>query len=836
MSAEDRLRGPATSYGGRGAALLCLLGLALANDALGPLARSTARLGAATCLSLVLLAVLATSRMPAPAGPLRWIGILLLVPAAFLSVTRAPLAEGTALAAALCVLVAASLARGAAQAAAARLESAAAAGLLLAGCTLAMQRSDAVWRWAEGATRQVTTALGAASGAGTSLGPSVAGLPLVLLVLAYAAAGARRLPRRQAPALLVGLIWIVVLTLLLWSAGIPVWLRAFNTMVASLELISADMSVAGYPASVVAFFPAFLFAILLVPALALPPAGGAPSSAPRSARYMAGFLALAAAAFVAGLCAGLPALRPVDPADRPVIALLDRGLVSWDRPMVGRTGLENAGMFGLLPRYLRAAGFEVNLRSDALSEASLEGARVAVVINPTQSLPAEERNALERFVRAGGGLLVLGDHTDIGGSMNPLNELLEPYGVSFRFDSAFTPGHWHNNTGFRVPVLTGDLDDANNKLQQSTGASLRLRHPAAAVATARWGFSDAGDRANKDNAFLGDYIHQASEPFGDLPVVALAYYGDGRVIVFGDTSPFQNISVPFSWPFVARVFLLAGGRHQAAAGALAALGAGLSVLLVLGALARGRLRPMAAVAAGLFAGCLVSAGATLRAAPRPIPEDPAIALVDAAHLNDVSLDLWEDESLSGLNVNLSRNGYLPLVQRSDAADWLPAAKLLVSISPRRPHAFREREVLRSWIAGGGHLVLGLGWDEKQPAMPLLELAGLDVAPVPLGPVPVLRKISDDEVFRRLQIEPHFARAWPITGSQVGAAEVLYAEGQYPIVVSRRLDAGRFTLIADPLFLLNKTLEEEGAAWLGNIAFLRTLLEPPGRGASTGGAP
>ena len=40
--------------------------------------------------------------------------------------------------------------------------------------------------------------------------------------------------------------------------------------------------------------------------------------------------------------------------------------------------------------------------------------------------------------------------------------------------------------------------------------------------------------------------------------------------------------------------------------------------------------------------------------------------------------------------------------------------------------------------------------------------------------------------------------------------------------------GSFTLIADPKFLLNRTLEQEGAAWQGNVVFLKKLFEhPPG---------
>src|SRR5262249_49472270 len=134
------------------------------------------------------------------------------------------------------------------------------------------------------------------------------------------------------------------------------------------------------------------------------------------------------------------------------------------------------------------------------------------------------------------------------------------------FDSAFTPHHWIYNAGFRPGPLTAGLDEANSRFKQSTGASLTLTSPAEPVATARWGFSDFGDRANKDNAFLGDYIHQAQEPFGDLPVVALSRHGQGRVIVFGDTSAFQNIALPSAWPFVTQVFMVAAGTNSSVAG------------------------------------------------------------------------------------------------------------------------------------------------------------------------------------------------------------------------------------------------------------------------------
>jgi hypothetical protein len=43
-----------------------------------------------------------------------------------------------------------------------------------------------------------------------------------------------------------------------------------------------------------------------------------------------------------------------------------------------------------------------------------------------------------------------------------------------------------------------------------------------------------------DRSYLGDRRHNPGEKIGDLVLVAEARYGNGRMLVFGDTSPFQN--------------------------------------------------------------------------------------------------------------------------------------------------------------------------------------------------------------------------------------------------------------------------------------------------------
>jgi hypothetical protein len=812
-----------------------LLALALAGAHLGPMSFATARLGAAAAIAVAAAALLGgRARRDDRTGEgsaARW-PLLIALLAATLLVARAPSPEWALPATTLALLAADLLARRSGlERAALPLGPVWAAGLALTAFGFLTGRSAGAWIAIEELTRRATSALGRLSGAGTILGPSVAAVPLLVLFLAYLAARLAA-ARGEGGRIALAAAWVALLAAVGWSVGVPLALRGFNTAYTATALRSlADMPVPSYPASVAVFLPLVLFLVWLAPVTLC--AGGpfaprvaAPQDEAGRRSLRQGLFALAGAA--ATFLIAQPALRLPPPEARPVVTLLDRGMVDWSVPSPGAQGLENAGMFGMLPRYLQAAGFEARVRRDALDPEALAATQVVVIINPKEALSAEERAALAAHVRGGGGLVVMGDHTDILGTRDPLNALLEPYGVAFRFDSAFTPGHWHNDAGFFPGPLTRRLDDANSRLQQSTGASLELRAPAEPVATARWGFSDAGNRDNEENAFLGDYIYQASEPLGDLPVIAMSRFGRGRVIVFGDTSGFQNIALPHSFEFVTRVMHTAAGVERGAA--RAAVPAGLAAFLAAALFLAFARRPRPEVAAAFLSGTFLGLAAAGALAARLEPARPAtggrLAVVDAAHFNNASLDLWDARSLSGLNVNLARNGWLPVIDREGDAACLEAAQVFVTVAPRRPFSPGELRRLRASLERGGQAVLAVGWEEAAGSRSLLDFFGLSIAPVPLGPVPVLRKIADPEVFQRLQIEPHFSSAWPVEGIAATGDEILYASDSYPVVVRRRVGRGSLTIVADGRFLLNKTLEEEGSSWQGNVAFLRRLFPRP----------
>ncbi len=60
---------------------------------------------------------------------------------------------------------------------------------------------------------------------------------------------------------------------------------------------------------------------------------------------------------------------------------------------------------------------------------------VLIIKTPEEPIPDAEQAAIERFVRRGGGLLLVGDHTNLLGMGTHLNALSDKHGIRFRYDS-----------------------------------------------------------------------------------------------------------------------------------------------------------------------------------------------------------------------------------------------------------------------------------------------------------------------------------------------------------------------------------------------------------------
>ncbi len=480
---------------------------------------------------------------------------------------------------------------------------------------------------------------------------------------------------------------------------------------------------------------------------------------------------------------------------------------SFERP--SRTSLTGSPLprFGALPIYLRAMGYEVLLSGNPLESGVLDSASLLAVFNPRVPLGPEGRVRLHTFLQRGGTLLLVGDHTNVGGILVALNSFLQDSPLRFRFDTAistYSSTSVNLATGFPQHPLRGEGRMWRENVAWGTGASLEVRWPGCILFTMKEGFSDEGDPHNGPS-FLGNYRLDPGELAGDIPLLALSRVGHGRVVVFGDTGLFQDPSLFVSASFVDRVFAYAtGGRRQVwpaeGMGAILAA-AGLFLLL-----RHGRPRVLLATCALLY---LLSIGIH-RPWARIEPHFAGfgqLAVYDLAHAENIDR-LGSEKSVQTLNCLLLAKGYLPVAAWARRSDLIQSASLILVLDPKKPFSSSSAEQLLQKEAEGGIVLMCVGSEQADNAKRLLSPLGLAVSATPLGSGV---EAGSDVVFDS---------AFGINVLTPGPVVVRRLWG-YAVVVCAGRGRGRSVLISDSQFVSDANLSGHA----GNIALLDSLLTP-----------
>jgi hypothetical protein len=531
-------------------------------------------------------------------------------------------------------------------------------------------------------------------------------------------------------------------------------------------------------------------------------------------------------------------------------------LGTWDTPQYGKYGKDGVGMFGLWPIYLTTLGYESELlvenktaflnitqppnqnitqylnfidyvsiiESPKITKDVLKDTSIFVVTNLNLSFTPEEQAIIWDFVNNGGSLLVLGDHTNVGGMQYPLNELLSPVGISFRFNAALPldeTNKWLTCTRFLQHPVTMPLKGID-ELQYGVGASLNISTVAFPVVIGTYALSDQGNQSGADLAYLGDYTYNKGEQLGDVILVAASYYGQGKVLVFGDTSSFQNTALPFSYPFLESTFSWLSSTQN---GTINTLQVGFSILLLIGAVLVYRFSKNNAIPFVSFPVMFVAA-LFLTTSLNPVflsntTQTGPLVTIDASHIERFAQEPFTDESINGLILNLQRNNYLPILLREFSHDAITAGRILVFIAPTASFTEDEITFLKQYMTDGGSIILTAGYDDRGASLPLLQLFNISIEPTPLGPVPYVEGNTTN-----YESEPRFVDSWPLVFPQNQATSYYnftWDDITYHLVIFEKYRRGGLLIITDSQFLLDKNIESIYDYWPGNIIFIKYLL-------------
>ncbi len=531
-----------------------------------------------------------------------------------------------------------------------------------------------------------------------------------------------------------------------------------------------------------------------------------------------------------GIVFFFPTAGAVFKRDRtPLVVVLDEGYVDWKIPVYGKYGPYEAGLFGALGENLSLLGCGYRIAKGTVDAEMLSNCDVFIIINPARAWAATELAALSMHVEHGGGLIVLGDHTDIANSQNSLNALLDPYGIAFNFDSGYACRQsWYECLDLRPHPINAGLHHWY-QTEISVGATLSLRPPAAPVIVGRYGHADYGNRLNPQGSFLGNYWYDRGERLGDVTLVAECRAGAGKVLVFGDTSPFQNGAFVGSVrPFLANImaWMTADRVAESSPRPVPAAVVGLGLISAAGAALMLSDLPLMALAITLVAALLFGAWRYDTAGAAPLlPQAERIAWIDTSLNERISLSGPDEDCFGGLQLSLMRNGLLPLLaSHLDDAD-LQGAQLVVMLRPTRTMSAALQQRLVAWMQRGGHMLVCTGYEDRAAVASLLHELDLEIRPVPLGAVPVVRGGPGPE------FGPQFREAWPVARISTATADdsitPLYVYEGLAIAVLRKVGSGGLILVADGKFLSDENTESMQSTNLGNIAFIYTLLSKAG---------
>jgi hypothetical protein len=511
-------------------------------------------------------------------------------------------------------------------------------------------------------------------------------------------------------------------------------------------------------------------------------------------------------------------------SDKCKIVINRKGLMGgWTKPEYGVYGRYASGMFGSLPKYLNEFGYSVEVLDENVSESTFDGVSVFVVINLDDSFTPAEHRLIWDFVERGGSLLVLGDHTDIGGMMKPLNDLLSPVGISFRFDSALPLNHEEQPQWMSCmqllhhPVNEGIPNE--NWISISVGASLDVSKTAFPILIGRYAFSDIGNYSNS-GGFLGDYKCNPGEQLGDVILVAGAYYGDGKVLVFGDTSSFQNSAMSHSYQMAYNVFKWLNSQKTSV---VKYVQVALSLIFLVGVVLIYKFFKEKNVFS-VFLPLVLCVALLISSAINPVligekTIQGSVMYIDASHGERFNLDAYTNDATSGLTVNLGRNNYSSFILPVFSEEWISKAEGLILIAPTESFDSGEVAFMKEYMYNGGLVVLSSGHQDKEASEGLLSELSLDIQNLPLGPVPY----SEEDT-----TAPRFVDSWPIIAHEDNNTSVFYSISvenvSYNLVVFKRYGEGGLLVIGDSQFLLDKNLESLYDYWPGNVQFLKNIID------------
>ena len=206
--------------------------------------------------------------------------------------------------------------------------------------------------------------------------------------------------------------------------------------------------------------------------------------------------------------------------------------------------------------YLKSRGVEVNeIKSGRITADALRGQSMLFINLVTPELPPFRRgevDAIRAFVEAGGGLLLITDHSNCYYHNHKLIPLLDELGIETHNETACDRGEsamggnpgWVSITRFTEHPLTRGL----RRIVYQTGGTVDERGAVARLSPAGWGdlWQWHPYMEGDEPGLYGDWAQQPGERSGELGVLYAKELGKGRIVIVPDQNCFANFFLNYA--------------------------------------------------------------------------------------------------------------------------------------------------------------------------------------------------------------------------------------------------------------------------------------------------
>jgi len=214
-----------------------------------------------------------------------------------------------------------------------------------------------------------------------------------------------------------------------------------------------------------------------------------------------------------------------EPTDRP-----------FDTEWYGeKSGYNYACIYDYCSRFYRMGRL-----STRIDDAVLQDCDVLIVKVPTSRYDPEEIAAIERFVKRGGGLLLIGEHTNVFDTGTHLNDIAQRFGFRFRYDCLFDIDAVFEQL-WRPPVVAHPIVQSLPFFDFAVSCSL---DPGASLGRAV--IRSTGLRNLPADYHVSNFYPQVEDHvysrYGAFTQLWATRRGAGRVAAFTDSTVFSNFS------------------------------------------------------------------------------------------------------------------------------------------------------------------------------------------------------------------------------------------------------------------------------------------------------